>query len=52
LWTTYQYQYRKGLFITWLEKRKEKSMQQNEIVTDNKSVKEDTTNEIKIVTVE
>ncbi|CAG8709712.1 10103_t:CDS:2 [Dentiscutata erythropus] len=47
LWTTYQYQYRKGLFLTWLEKRKEKSMQQND-----KSVKEVTTNDIKIVTVE
>ncbi|CAG8844421.1 28902_t:CDS:2, partial [Gigaspora margarita] len=52
LWTIYQYQYRKGLFLTWLENRKEKSMQQNEIVNDNKSAKEDTTNEIKIVTVE
>ncbi|CAG8805401.1 8403_t:CDS:1, partial [Dentiscutata erythropus] len=39
-----------GLFLTWLEKRKEKSMQQNEIVTYNMSVKEDTINDIKIVT--
>ncbi|CAG8784815.1 18889_t:CDS:2, partial [Dentiscutata erythropus] len=45
LWTTYQYQYIKGLFLTWLEKLKEKSMQQND-----KSVKEDTINDIKIVT--
>ncbi|KAF0516127.1 hypothetical protein F8M41_017144 [Gigaspora margarita] len=52
LWTIYQYQYRKGLFLTWLENRKEKSMQQNEIVTDNKSVKEVTTYEIKIVAIE
>ncbi|CAG8504837.1 18207_t:CDS:2 [Dentiscutata erythropus] len=42
----------KGLFLTWLEKRKEKSMQQNEIVTYNKSIKEDTTDDIKIITVE
>ncbi|CAG8792459.1 2242_t:CDS:2, partial [Dentiscutata erythropus] len=33
-----------------LKKRKEKSMQQNEIITYNKSVKEDAINDLKVVT--
>ncbi|CAG8767462.1 7224_t:CDS:2 [Dentiscutata erythropus] len=52
LWIAYQYQYRKGLFLTWLEKRKEKSMQQSKVVNDNKNIKEDTTNNVKIVVFE
>ncbi|CAG8485783.1 26407_t:CDS:2 [Dentiscutata erythropus] len=52
LWIVYQYQYRKGLFLTWLEKRKEKSKQSSKIVADNKNIKEDTTNNVKIVVFE
>ncbi|CAG8449146.1 1752_t:CDS:2 [Gigaspora rosea] len=29
LWVVYQYQYRKGLFLTWLKEQKEKSRQQH-----------------------
>ncbi|CAG8713798.1 10693_t:CDS:2 [Dentiscutata heterogama] len=52
LWIVYQYQYKKGLFLAWLEKRKEKLMQQNKIVINNKNIKEDATDNIKTVVVE
>ncbi|RIB21026.1 hypothetical protein C2G38_2177762 [Gigaspora rosea] len=50
LWVVYQYQYRKGLFLTWLKEQKEKSRQQHiESVTIN-NVKNDKANkEINIV---
>ncbi|RIB26722.1 hypothetical protein C2G38_195890 [Gigaspora rosea] len=35
LWFIYQYQYRKGLFLTWLKERKEKRLKlQNHIIPD------------------
>ncbi|CAG8814271.1 955_t:CDS:2 [Gigaspora margarita] len=50
LWVVYQYQYRKGLFLTWLKEQKENSRQQHiESATIN-NVKNDKVNkEINIV---
>ncbi|CAG8762885.1 9325_t:CDS:2 [Gigaspora margarita] len=44
LWVVYQYQYRKGLFLTWLKEQKEKSRQQQIIV--NKEI-----NMVEVVTI-
>ncbi|CAG8470894.1 10595_t:CDS:2, partial [Dentiscutata heterogama] len=53
LWTVYQYQYRKGLFLTWLKERKEKIRKKNEVAPYNMNSKNDVINndvkEIKIV---
>ncbi|RIB23980.1 hypothetical protein C2G38_760417 [Gigaspora rosea] len=51
LWVIYQYQYRKGLFLTWLKEQKEKSGQHIELSTI-KNVKNDKEiNIVEIVTI-
>ncbi|RIB23985.1 hypothetical protein C2G38_2242311 [Gigaspora rosea] len=44
LWVIYQYQYRKGLFLTWLKEQKEKSRQQQIEPATAKNVKNDMVN--------
>ncbi|KAF0554324.1 hypothetical protein F8M41_019406 [Gigaspora margarita] len=52
LWVIYQYQYRKGLFLTWLKEQKEKSGQQQIEPVTAKNAKSDIVNkEINIVEV-
>ncbi|CAG8767316.1 44252_t:CDS:2, partial [Gigaspora margarita] len=52
LWVVYQYQYKKGLFLTWLKEQKEKSRQQQIEPVTAKNVKSDMVNkEINIVEV-
>ncbi|RIB11632.1 hypothetical protein C2G38_94257 [Gigaspora rosea] len=55
LWVVYQYQYRKGLFLTWLKERKEKSKQQTKPAII-KNVKSDIINKeiniVEVVTIE
>ncbi|RIB23982.1 hypothetical protein C2G38_2169822 [Gigaspora rosea] len=52
LWVIYQYQYRKGLFLTWQKEQKEKSRQQQVEPATAKNVKSDIVNkEINIVEV-
>ncbi|KAF0554342.1 hypothetical protein F8M41_019419 [Gigaspora margarita] len=54
LWVVYQYQYRKGLFLTWLKEQKEKSRQQTKPAII-KNVKSDTINKdvdiVEVVTI-
>ncbi|KAF0554322.1 hypothetical protein F8M41_019404 [Gigaspora margarita] len=56
LWVIYQYQYRKGLFLTWLKEQKEKSRQQHIEPTTTKNVKSDMVNKeiniVEVVTIE
>ncbi|CAG8585658.1 26157_t:CDS:2 [Gigaspora margarita] len=52
LWIVYQYQYRKGLFLTWLKEQKDKSRQQQIDPVSAENVKSDLVNkEINIVEV-
>ncbi|KAF0554323.1 hypothetical protein F8M41_019405 [Gigaspora margarita] len=52
LWVVYQYQYRKGLFLTWLKEQKDKSRQQQIDPVSAENVKSDLVNkEINIVEV-
>ncbi|KAF0554321.1 hypothetical protein F8M41_019403 [Gigaspora margarita] len=52
LWVVYQYQYKKGLFLTWLKEQKEKTRQQQIEPVTAKNVKSDMVNkEINIVEV-
>ncbi|CAG8644360.1 24681_t:CDS:2 [Gigaspora rosea] len=44
LWVIYQYQYRKGLFLTWLKEQREKSRQQQIEPATAKNVKNDMVN--------
>ncbi|RIB23987.1 hypothetical protein C2G38_760620 [Gigaspora rosea] len=56
LWVIYQYQYRKGLFLTWLKEQKEKSRQQQVEPATAKNVKSDMVNKeiniVEVVTIE
>ncbi|RIB23984.1 hypothetical protein C2G38_2169824 [Gigaspora rosea] len=56
LWVIYQYQYRKGLFLTWLKEQKEKLRQQQVEPGTAKNVKSDMVNKeiniVEVVTIE
>ncbi|RIB29127.1 hypothetical protein C2G38_1236452 [Gigaspora rosea] len=53
LWIVYQYQYRKGLFLTWLKERKEKTRKNNEVTPKNVNFKDNVinndVNDVKVV---